>query len=188
MHQRAQRDRPPRAHDRGKRHGAHRLGRGIDDDHIVELLRQILGCAHEVDHLPNGPEGRRLDHLALHQPSGAFLGIGQRLCDGGTFGRLERIQHLALFAFAQILDQIDHIVGLELAHRLGQLGRGEDFQQLVTHPFLDFRQDGIVELGPDQIDHPAPVLGRNLFQQIGRVGCVQIADQREHRHPVADAR
>ena len=94
----------------------------VDDDDVVELLGQVLGGAHEVDHLADRPEGRRLDQVALHQSAGRVFRIGQRLGDGEPLAGIERGQHLAALFLLEVLDQVDDVVGLELARRLGDLG------------------------------------------------------------------
>ena len=185
IHQRPQCDRPTRAHDLGQGHRADGLGRRIHDDHVIELLGQIIRGTHEVDHLPNGPEGRRLDQFALHQPPGTVFRVGQRLGDRLTLDRIQRLEHLALLVLLEVLDQIDHVVRVEFPGRLGDLRRLEDLEHVVAHPLLQFRQDLVVDVLPDQVDDRAAGLEVDLFQQIRHVGDVQVVHQRLHRHAIA---
>ena len=183
-HQAFQRHRAPRAEQHAEGNRADRPCRRIDDDDVVEILRQIVRGAQVIDHLAHGPERRRLDHLALHQAPGAVFGIGQRLGDRGAVGGLQRFEGLAPGRLVEVLEQVDHIVGFELPDRLGQLLRRQEGEDLVAHALLELDQQLVVDIGPDQLDKAPPVPGIDLFGQVGEVGDMELRDQRQNADPV----
>ena len=74
---------------------------------MVELVRQPLAMAQEVDGLADAPVLRGAHHLDLHQAAGGVIGIGQRLFDGGAFMRGQRAQQRLLPVLIEILDEVD---------------------------------------------------------------------------------
>ena len=95
----------------------------VDDEHLPEIGGQVIMAAQIVDRVADRPVLGDRDQLALHQPAGGFLRIGQRLLDRGAIVGLHRAQHLALLVGVEILDDRDGIVGVELGGDVGDLPR-----------------------------------------------------------------
>ena len=128
----------------------------------------------------------RHHHLALHQPPGRPLGIGQRLLDRGAVQLVQRVQNRFLLRLFQVLDQVDHIVAVQLAHRLGQDMRRQDGDHLLADALVQLRQDLAVAFAIIKPDQPRPVIGVDLFQQVGDIGLVQRLHQLDQLVAVVD--
>ena len=86
-------DRPLGAQQPIERHRAHQVEGGIDDEDLIEAVRQILRVAHVVDGLPHRPERRHGDEIGLHDAAGGVLGIfeaplDRRPLEGGSLARM----------------------------------------------------------------------------------------------------
>ena len=87
---------------------------GADDEHFPEIGRQVRGRAQIVDDLADVPMLGHSAQVALHQATGGFFGIAQRLFDRRAVVGLHRPKHRLLLVAVEILDQRDRVVGLEL--------------------------------------------------------------------------
>ena len=86
----------------------------IDDVEIVEIVRQVVALAHEVDDFADGPEGRDGDEVALHQPPGAVFREAEAFLQHIAQRLRDRVQYLPLFRFLERRDQVQGVVGFEL--------------------------------------------------------------------------
>ena len=117
----------------------------INQDHMIELGGQFGPVAQKVDRLSDSPVGGGGHHLALHQAAGGIFGIGQRLGDGGTVTVVKRAEDKLFLRFFQILDDIDHIVGIQFADRFGQNLVRQRLDHLFADRIIQFRQDVAVD-------------------------------------------
>ncbi len=158
--------------------GADQPVAGIDDEDVVELFRQDVlfpfrAFADEVDGLPYGPEGRHVDQFPLHQTAGAVLRVGERLLDEGAVLGRDGVQDFPLVVGVQVLDDVDGVVGVHPADRLGDVGDAD----VVDQPF----EDGLVQFGEDRgvqpvaqdVDHGDAIVRGQALQMVGDVGGVQ---------------
>ncbi len=164
---------------------AHRLHPRIDENDVIELVGQILLGAHEVDGRAHREMLRHRDDLALHHPAGGFLRIAQRLLDGDPVRRLERLEDLFLLRLLQILDQVDDIVAVQIAHGVAQHVGRQQTDDLLADRFLKLRQDLPVEIEVVELHQPAPVIGADLFEKVGDVGRVQRLHQLDELFAIA---
>ena len=124
------------------------------------------------------------DDLALHETAGGELRVGQRLLDRGPFAFRKDVQDRCLLRRVEVLDQVDHVIGIELADRLGQHLRREDADDFLAQRLVEFREDVAVHLVPVKPDQPHPVVGVHLFQKVGDVGRVQRLHELDKLLPV----
>ena len=154
------------------------MGPRIHEDHVIELFGQRLAGAQEVNGLANIPVFRRHDNFALHQAAGRLLGVGQRLLDSDAVTILQHIENDILLLRAQILDQVHNIVGFQLAHRISQNFGAQLVQNILADALIQFGQDVAVKVAVVQRDQIPPVIGRDLLQKVGDIGCVERLQQR----------
>lgn len=144
----------------------------------MELLGKILGRAHRVDHLADGPERRGLDQLAPHEAAGGVFRVAQRLLDRGALHRVEGAEELALELPVQILDQIDDVVGVELLDRCGEILGRHRLEHVVSDAFLQLGQRVGIEIPAEHLDEAGALLGGDLLQKVRKVGFVKRFDLR----------
>ena len=155
--------------------------RGIDDEHLPEIGRQLLAGAQEIDDVADGPMLGHGDRVAPHQPAGGLLGIRERFLDRGAVVGIERAQHGALLLLLHVLDEGDRVVGLELAGDFGDLVRLELVEQLLAHPIVHLGEDVAVEQFGESGGERPPVAAVDQLEQIGDVGRVERLDQERAR-------
>jgi hypothetical protein len=151
---------------------------------VIELVRQLVGLAQEIDRLAHRPVLGCHHGLALHQAPGGVFRIGHRLFDRHPVGILQRPEDHFLLRRIQVLQDIDHVVGLKVAHRLGHhLAR----QKPRSPPRGSPRRSptGSRRRSRATTASPAPPSAADLFQQVGDVGGVQRLHQRVDRRRVA---
>ena len=78
----------------------------------------------------------------------------------------------------QVLQDVDDIVGVQLAHRLGDSGARQGVDHLFADAFVQFRQHLAVDQRRPQRQQRPALRWADLFQQVGDVGGVQLAQQR----------
>jgi hypothetical protein len=116
--------------------------------------------------------------LALHQAAGAVLREGQALLQQDALLDRNALQHLLLLLRLEVFQQLDRVVGVELADHFRQRLRPQLLDHLVAHGLVEVR-DGL------RLDHVAgdlheelALLGLEMLDQVRDVGRVQILDQR----------
>ncbi len=169
----AQRHLAARGQDAPQRGIAHRLHARVDEDHVVELVRQRVCHAQKVDCLPHRPVFGGNHRFALHQTPGGVFGIGHRLFDGHPVGFGQRGQDHALLRCVEVFQNVDDIVGFQIAHRLGQDVARQAFDHLFPDRVRDFREDLAVDLMRPKPDQRAPVRPADLFEKVGDIGGMQ---------------
>ncbi len=177
-----------RPHHLSQRHVAHRVQPRVDQSDVVELLRQVVlrHPAQMVDRLAHGPVFRRHHQLALHQPAGGVFRVAQRQSHGVPVGLAERAEDRGLLMLLEILDQVDDVVAVQLAHGVGQHFGMQDADDLLADRLVELRQDVAVELLAVEPDQARAVVGRHLFQKVGDVGGVQRLHQFDEPVAIVD--
>ena len=151
---------------------------------LGELVRQPRFLAHEVDGLPDGPERRHGDELRGHPPAGGFLRIVEPALERDALRVGKAGENLLAVFLVEVGDDLDGVVGIELADGLGDL--------LVRDRFEDFAADGVVDLGQRQpvevVAHEADELVAlfrlERLQHAAEVGFVQVGDEVAERSAV----
>ena len=157
----------------------------IDDEDLVEAVGQIGRLAHVVDGLADGPERRHRDELGLHPPAGGVFRIVQAALERGALGRRQLLEDVGLLVLRQVLQDVDGVVGIELADALGDgLGR-QLLEDLLAHRVVDLGERGEVERAAHQLDQARAQLRIERLEEIADVGLVQFADQLGQRSGVA---
>jgi hypothetical protein len=152
LHQLGHRDRTLGAHQAVERNGAEKLAVRADHVDFEEPLRNILGFAHVVDRLPDRPCRRHRDELGLHPPPGGLFRVVEAAGERGAFGDRKLVENLGLVFLGQVLEDVDRVIGVELAHALGD-GLGFQFlEDLLAHGVVDFGERREVEVGAHQLD------------------------------------
>ena len=98
------------------------------------------------------------------------------------------LENLDLLFLRQVFENVDGVVGIELAHALGDgLGR-KLVEDLLAHRVVDFGERGKVEILAHQFDELGPQFGIERLDQIAGIGFVQVADETAQRRafPVRD--
>ena len=98
----------------------------------------------------SGPRsnGRHRDELGLHAPAGRIFRVVQAALQRDALGRRQLLEDLGLVVLRQVFEDVDRVVGIEVAHALGDgLGR-----QLLE----DFLADRVVDLGQRREVERAP--------------------------------
>ena len=158
---------------------------GVDHVELEEAVRQIGGLAHVVDGVADGPGRRHRDELGLHAPAGGVLRIVQDALERDALGRRQLLQDLGLLLLRQVFENVGGVVGIELAHALGDgLGRQllEDF---LADRVVDLGQRGEVELAAHQLDEARAQFRIERLDQVAGVGLVQFAGQRPRAPPAS---
>ena len=185
LHQLGHRHRALGAHQPVERHRAEELAGRIDHIDFEEALGQILGLAHVVDGLSDGPGRRHRDELGLHPPPGGLFRIVEALRDRDALGRRQLLEDLRLLFLGQVLQDVDGVVGIELAHALGD-GLGAEFlEDLLAHRVVDFGQRREVEVLAQQLDELRAEVVIERLDQVAGIGFVQLADQRAQQAGIA---
>ena len=172
-----ERDLPRRAQDPRQLAGADRLVGRIDDEDFPELGGQVVALAQVIDQVADGEVLGHRHQLALHQPPGALLGVGERAFDRRAVARLHLGEDGALVLGLEVLDQLDRVVGVELLGDVRDVAGRERLDHVLA--------DVVVELGDDLVGHqvgdggrePRPLLAVEQLEQVGDVGGVERLDQ-----------
>ena len=183
--QRAQQHLAARGHQPPQPDIADRAQLGVDQHDVIELLGQIVGRAQVVDRLADVPVLGGHHHLPLHQAAGGVLRIGQRLLDGDPVAVLEHLEDRLLLGLVEILEQVDHVIGFEFAHRVGQHLGVQGADHLLADRLVKLGQDVAVEFLAVELDQPHPVEGVDLLEKVGDVGRVQRLHQLDELLPLA---
>ena len=154
-----------------------RFVRRIDDEYFPEFRGQIIMFAQIVDQLPDIHMFRHRHQIALHDPAGGFFRIGQgRLDDRAIFG-IQFGQNGFLFAFLEIFNNRNGIIGLELFSQIRDLSGLKYFDQIFPDVLVHFRK----HIRTDQIaqgcGQRCALVFVDQFEQIGNIGVVQRVDQ-----------
>ena len=104
-----------------ERHGAEEMEARIDDEELGELVGQPRILAHEVDRLADRPERRHGDEMRRHPPAGGFLRIVEPALQRDALGERQAGEHLLAVLLVEVADDLDGVVGIELADGLGDL-------------------------------------------------------------------
>ncbi len=128
----------------------------------------------------------RHDHLALHQAPGGEFGIAQRLSHRRRVTGFQRVEDRVLLVAFQILDQVDDVVGVQLAHGIGQDRGRQRGKDLFAQRLVEFGQDLAVEFAVVEPDQAHPLEPADLFEKVGDVGGVQRLHQLDKLVPVLD--
>ncbi len=185
LHQVGHRHRALGARQPVERHRAEQALIAVDHVELEEPLGQILGFAHVVDRLPDGPGRRHRDELGLHPPSGGLFRIVEALRQRDTIARRHLLEDLGLVLLGQVLEDVDRVVGIEIAHAFGDGAGLQLFEDLLAHRVVDFGQRREVEILAHQLDELRPQIRVERLDQVAGIGFVQLADQRAREARVA---
>ncbi len=151
------------------------IGR-INHVKLVETVRKISSFAHVVDRLPNIPVRRHDDELGLHPPAGGFFRVEKAALQRDALEMRQLFENFLLLVLRKVFQNVDRVVGIELAHAVGD-GLGCQFlEDLLAHCVIDFRQRREVEVLAHQLDEPGAQFRIEHFDQVAGVGFMQIAD------------
>ena len=117
--------------------------------------------------------GRCAHDFHLHQAACGFLRIGERLFDNKAITGVQRIEDLILLGLIKVFNQINNIIRLKIAHRIGQFSRAERVNHFFTQVIAEFRQDIPVHSAFPQGQQIGAVTLINLFHHVGDVSGVQ---------------
>ena len=102
-----------------------------------------------------------------------------------AIARRHLLEDLGLVLLRQVFEDVDRVVGIEIAHALRD-GPGLEFlEDLLAHRVVDFGQRREVEVLAHQLDQLRAQLGIERLDQVAGVGLVQLADQRAQQPRVA---
>ena len=166
-----------RAQDAAHRDRADQAEARVDHEHLDEAVGQVVGCAHVVDGLANGPERRHGDQLDLHQPAGGVFRVFQAALDRQPVGDRDLGEDFRLLLRLQPFEQIDPVIGLELGNGLGHRVRRQDIEHFVEHLFVKLGQRRIVDVAIEQLDELFALLRAHQLHEVGKIGLVQALRQ-----------
>ena len=155
---------------------------GVDGINFVEALRQVGCLAHVVDGVPNGPVRRHGDELGLHAPTGRIFRIFEAALELFAFRLRQLFEDFFAVLLVERFQDLDGVVGFELADALGDLFRLQFIEDLLADGFVDLVQRGEVEIGAGQFDELDAVVGLQSLDQVAEVGFM------EFTHDVAQER
>ncbi len=157
-------------------HVAEQAMAGIDDEDLVELVRQVgfVGVAHHVDGLPCRPERRHGDDRRLHQTTGRFVREVERALQGRSVDRRHGVEDLVLILLVQILQQRDGVVAFEILDverdgRVRQL-----FEDVLADAVVHLGEGGEVEVAPHDGDKLGTPVRRQRLDERAEVGLVDV--------------
>ena len=113
----------------------------VDEDHMVKLLGQIFLTAQVINRLTHIPMLRGHDNFALHEAAGRFLWESEGLLNNNPFRMIQCAKDGLLLWLVEILEQIHHIVRIQIAHRNGQLGRVQPINDVFADTVVQFGQN-----------------------------------------------
>ena len=109
----------------------------------------------------------------------------QDALDRAPLGRRHLLEDFGLLLLRQVLEDVGGVVGIEIAHALGDgLGR-HLFEDFLADRVVDLGERGEVELAAQQFDEARAQVGIERLDQVAGVGLVQLADQRLQGRGVA---
>ena len=161
-----------------ERHAADQMVGGIDDPYLREVSRQVVFIAHIINRLPDRPERRDGDIVALHKPPGRVVWKLQRTLQGCPLAFCQFRENIALFALLQVLQQINRIIGVQLADRFSNLFVGKSFQNLVTNRLFQLAQSPGAEILAQSFDQLRALLSPQMFNEVGKIGVMYRAGKR----------
>ena len=124
--------------------------------------------------------GTAMNFVVIRRPA-EFLRIVEAALQRDALGERQAGEHLLAVLLVEVGDDLDRVVGIELADDLGDL--------LVRDRFEDFAADGVVDLGQrhpvevvaHEADELVALLRIERLQHVAEIGFVQIADERAQR-------
>ena len=177
LHHVKQRDVARRAQNPRKLAGADRVEAMVDNENLEEFGDQVIVVAQIVDQVADGHRFWHRHQLALHQATGGFLRVRQRILDRCAIFRSHFGEDRALIDLGQILDQLHRVVGVELLCDLRDGRCGQRLDHAFTDVIVEFGNDLRIHQIGDRGGQNAPLVGFEQLQQIGNVGRVQGFDQ-----------
>ena len=131
--------------------------------------------------------GTAMNSVCMRRPA-EFFRIVEARASATRSRRRQLLEDLGLLVLRQVFQDVDRVVGIELAHALGD-GLGRQFlEDLLAHRIVDFGQRREVEVGAHQLDQLRPQIGIERLDQVADIGLVQFADQRAQQARVAPLR
>ena len=120
----------------------------INHHDVIELIRQILfgRFAQMIDRLAHCPMFGGHHDLALHQTTSGIFRIGQRLFNRRAVDIFQRAQNRFGLRVFKVLDQVNNIIAVHVAHSIRQDLRRQDRDDFLADGFIKFRQDFPVKL------------------------------------------
>ncbi len=125
------------------------------------------------------------DELGLHAPAGRVFRIVEAAGERDALERRQLLEDLGLLVLRQVFEDRDRVVGIELAHALGDRFGRQLVEDLLADRIVDLGQRGEVEVAPHQLDQARSQLRIERLDDVADVGFVQVADQRQHRRPIS---
>ena len=139
---------------------------------------------------PTVQSGSDRDELVLHAPAGGVFRIVEAALERDALDRRQLLEDLGLIFLRQVFQDGDGVVGIELAHALGDGFRRQLFEDLLADGVVDLGQRGEVEIRAHQRDQARAQFRIERLDDGAGVGLVQLADQlaqrgrrRRHRAP-----
>jgi hypothetical protein len=102
----------------------------------------------------------------------------QDALDRAALWRRHLLEDFGLLLLRQVFKDVRCVVGIEVAHALGDgLGR-QIFEDLFANGILDLSERREIELAAEQFDKTRAQVGIERLDQVAGVGLMQFADQR----------
>ncbi len=138
-----------------------------------------------VDRLPDSPEDRCGDKVALHQAAGRFIVERQRALDGRPIGRGDAREDAGATIFLEVVEEEGRVVGVEVTGHRDDGGVGEFIQRLKAHFVGQLRHRLGWQVLAEDVDHFPESVRRQMLQQVGGVGGVEVLDRAAQERLVA---
>ena len=146
----------------------------IHHEHLVGVLGQLVEAAQIAQHHFQRHVLTHAHELEVHASAHRILGVGhggtQLLTLLGGQLTLDLLHHRR----RQILDQVGHVVGVQLLDRRDQLVLGHQVDQVFQNRLGNLQQHGAIGFALDRIPDQLPLFRRQRFQHVGNVGRVQL--------------
>ena len=134
------------------------------------------------------PERRHRHEFRLHEAAGGVFRVVERAVErcavlGGHLGEDD-----LLIRTLQILDQVDGVVGVELADCRGDRVRRQRRHEFVAHLLVELGQRLDIETSAERRDQLNSLGRLQRFDEIGEIGGMQVLCLGPHALVVAPAR
>ena len=150
----------------------------VDNVDVGECLRQVLGLAHVVDHLPHGPERRHRHEVRLHETAGRFLGVLQVALEGRSLPGRHLREDLLLLRLIEVFQQISGVVRFQLGDCFCKNTFRQLVQKLVAHGAIEFGQNFRVETHqPNERISVTRCIGLQQLDDVGQIGRPHVVRQ-----------
>ena len=124
--------------------------------------------------------GTAMNCVVIRRPA-EFLRIVEAALQRDALGERQAGEHLLAVLLVEVADDLDGVVGIELADGLGDLLVRDRFEDFAADRVVDLGQRHPVEIVAHEADELVALVRLERLQHVAEIGFVQVADERAER-------